>query len=122
MLKDINKDVNQVVLDNMYDILVTEFLTQWKDEQVAIVNSEVNNKLVQTSESEKKYKEKVQDIVSTMRRKVGEKIIHMIITFAHMNNVSFHSETSIHKWKYVFQRRIAAAEREREKEEGVRDK
>lgn len=34
MLKDVNEDVNQVVPNNMYDILVTEFPTQWKDEDV----------------------------------------------------------------------------------------
>lgn len=51
MLKDGNKDVNHVVPDNMYDMLIIGFLTQRKDEQVSHVNSEVNQKLVQTSEA-----------------------------------------------------------------------
>lgn len=50
MLRDIpkggNQDVNQDVPNNMYDMLVTEFPTQRKDEQVAIVKSGVNKKLV----------------------------------------------------------------------------
>lgn len=54
MLKDVikygNEDVNQVVLDNKYDMLVAEFPTLRKDEQVAFVNYKVNNELVRISE------------------------------------------------------------------------
>lgn len=42
-----NKDVKQGMLDNLYDMLVTEFLTHKKDKQVALVNAEMNKKLVQ---------------------------------------------------------------------------
>ncbi|KAI5416151.1 hypothetical protein KIW84_041263 [Lathyrus oleraceus] len=49
---------------------------------------------------------KVQDIVSALRRKVGEKIFHVDVTSTHMENLSFHSETSVQQWKYVLQRRL----------------
>lgn len=65
-------------------------------------------KLVQTSDSETNAKEDAQYIVSTIRRKVGRKRIHVNVPAAPMDNVSTHSKTSVLKWKYVFQRRIAA--------------
>lgn len=64
MLKDGNIDVNQVVLDNRYNMLVIEFPTQRNDGQVDLLNSEVNKKIVQTSEAN------VKDIMFTIRRKV----------------------------------------------------
>lgn len=91
---------------------MTEFPTQRKDEQGAPVNSEVNKNLVQTSEAI------AQDIMLTMRRKVGGKRIHVDITYAHMDNVSFHSETRVQKWKCILQRRISI---ERELGEGTLD-
>ena len=38
--KDGNEDVNQVIPDNLYDMLVTEFPTQKKDEHVTPDNFE----------------------------------------------------------------------------------
>lgn len=108
MLKDDNEDVNQDVPDNMYDMLVIEFLTQRKDDKVALVNFEVNIKLVQTSDSWTDDDEDVLDIVSTIRINVSEKRVIVNVTSAHMDNVPFHSETSVQKLKYVVQRRIAA--------------
>ncbi|KAI5411796.1 hypothetical protein KIW84_056750 [Lathyrus oleraceus] len=94
-----NEDVNQDVPDNKYGILVTEFPTQRKDEQVTLVNSEVNNKLVQTSDYETIAEENVQDIFFTMMRKVGGKRIQVDVTHAHMDDVSLHFEISVKKWK-----------------------
>lgn len=61
------KYVNQVVPDNLYDMLKIDFLTQRKDEQFALVCSELNNKLVQTSESERVVDANVQDSMFTLR-------------------------------------------------------
>ena len=93
----------------MCDMLVTKFPTQRKDEQTALVNFEVNRKLVLTNESETNVEAYVQDII---RRRGGGKRIHVNVSFTHIDNVSLHSEISVQKWKYIFQRRIAA---EREK-------
>lgn len=60
----------------------------------------------------------VHDIVVTMRRKTRGKIIHVDVTSAHMDNMSFHSKTIVQKWEYVPQIRITA---ERELGEGTLD-
>lgn len=106
MLKDGNEDVSQDV-DKMYDILVTEFPNQRKDEQVALVNSEVNRNIIQTSECETDDEEDVLDIMHTIGRKDGGKRILMNVTSNHLDNLSFQSETSVKKQKYIFQRRNA---------------
>lgn len=68
----------------------------------------MNKKLVQISDFEADDKEDIMDIVHSVRRKVGGKIIHVNVSPAHMDNVLFHCETSVQKWKYVFQRRITS--------------
>lgn len=45
-------DIYQDFPNNMCDMLLIEFLTQRKDEQVALVKSEVNRRLVQIRYSE----------------------------------------------------------------------
>lgn len=47
VIKKGNGDVNSVVPINIYDMLVSEFSTQKKDEQVVLVKYEVDRKLVQ---------------------------------------------------------------------------
>lgn len=68
-----------------------------------------------TSDYETNEEEYVLDMMHTLRRKVGGKRVPVNIPYAPMDNVSFHFETSVQKWKYVFQRRIAC-ERELSKE------
>lgn len=46
------------------------------------------------------------------------KRIHVDVTSAHIDNVSFHYETRVQKWKYVLQRRITS---ERDLGEGTLD-
>lgn len=53
VIKKGNEDVNQDVLVNICDTLVTDFPTQRKDEQVSLVSSKINRKLVQSCELEK---------------------------------------------------------------------
>lgn len=108
MLKDGNEDVNHVVPDNKYDIWEIEFTTQRKDEQVALVNSGVNKNLVQISKSRTNVEANAQYIVFTMMRNNGGNRIHVDVTYVHMDNESFHSETSFQKWKYVLQGRIVS--------------
>lgn len=83
--------------DNLYDMLVTEFLTQRKDNQVAPVNYKVNKNLVQTSDSRTDGEEDVLDIVHTVSRKVSMKKILVNVSSTHMDNVSFHFEKSVQK-------------------------
>ncbi|CAI8613995.1 unnamed protein product [Vicia faba] len=65
------KDNGILMMIQIYvdDILVTEFPTQRKDELVALINYEVNRKLVQTSDFETNDEENVMDIVHTIRIK-----------------------------------------------------
>lgn len=74
-------------------------------------NKSLKRKHVQSNDSEIDVEEDVWDIVPTIRIKIGGKIITLNVPTAPLDNVSFHSESSLQKWKYVFQRRIA---RERE--------
>lgn len=76
-------------------------------ENLPLLISEVNKKLVQTSESVSDVEANVRDIMVTMRRKIWGKMIHVDITPSHMDIASFYYETSVQKWKYVLQRRIA---------------
>ena len=50
----------------------------------------------------------VQDIEpSSQKRKIGGKKIPPNVPFAPLDNVSFHTEKSAQKWRYVYQSRIA---------------
>lgn len=75
----------------------------------------MNRNIFQTSDFKEDDEEEVLDNVHTVRKKVGGKRIHVNASSPHMDNVSFHYETGVKKWKYVFQRRIAG-ERELGKE------
>lgn len=97
VIKDGNEDVNQDVPNSMCDMLVTEFPTQGKDDQDALVNFEVNRNLVQTSEFETDDEANVYDIVSTIKRNVGGKRTPVNVVVAPLDNVSFHFETSVQK-------------------------
>lgn len=55
----------------------------------------MNRKLVQTSNFETDDEEDVMDIMHTVRIKVGGKIIPVNVFSAHMDNISFQSQTSI---------------------------
>lgn len=79
-----------------------------KVESKVVEKKSLNRNLVQSSDSETDVEEHVQYIVATIRRKVGGNRIHVNIPAASMDNVSFHFETNVQKWKYAFQRRIAA--------------
>lgn len=46
-------------------------------------------------DSETNVEATVQHIVSTLRRKVGEKRLHIDVISSHMDKVSFHSRTSV---------------------------
>ncbi|CAI8607776.1 unnamed protein product [Vicia faba] len=75
------------VPDNMYDMLMTEFPTQRKDDQVSIVNSKLHN-------SFRGYG------IFLLLRHYRYSFLEVI------NNISFNFETSGQKWKYVVERRI----------------
>lgn len=63
-------------------------------------------KFVQIRDYETNVEPEVQDIVSTLRRKVGGKIFHVDVTFANMDNVSFPPKTIFQNRKYVLQTKI----------------
>ena len=77
---------------------------QRKDEKVSIVNYEVNIKLVQTSEFETDAEADVQDMVIIIRIKVGGKRTPVNVDDAPLDNLSFHYETSVQKWRYALLR------------------
>lgn len=62
----------------------------------------LKRKPVQTSDSETYDEPNVMDIVTSSRRRIGGKRILFNIPTPPLVNVSFHSEASVQKWKYVF--------------------
>ena len=101
ILKDVpkggNQDVNQDVPNNMYDMLVTGFPTQRKDEQVALVKTKVDRNILKMSDYGINAEATVDNNVSTLRRKNGEKRLHVDVSFTHMDNTSSHSKTNVKK-------------------------
>ncbi|KAI5437970.1 hypothetical protein KIW84_023918 [Lathyrus oleraceus] len=107
----IGLDMEQVVTDKLENTMLpaeedgsqcdTESFDHIKDEKVDLINFEKNNMIVQTSEYETYVEANSYDIVFSMRRKVGGKIIHMDLSSAYMDKVTFHPEISGHKWEYV---------------------
>lgn len=67
VIKKVSEDFTQDVLDNMCDMLLTEFPTHRKGEQVALIKFKVDKKLVQMMDSETNVEATFQDIVSTLR-------------------------------------------------------
>ncbi|MCH94692.1 envelope-like protein, partial [Trifolium medium] len=59
------------------------------------------------SDSEPDVEVDVQDIVTSEKKRIGGKRIPTNIPPAPLDNISFHSEESVQKWKFVYQRRIA---------------
>lgn len=78
-----------------------------KVESKPVEKKSLKGNLVWSSDSEKNVEEDVLDIMSNISRNVGGKIILVNVLDASMDNVSFHSETCVLKWKYVFQKSIA---------------
>lgn len=89
-----DEDVNLDEPYNLCDMLFTE-------EQGALVKSNVDRKFFQTRDSKGNVEANVQDIMSTLRKKVEEKRFHVDVYSAPMDNVSFHPEIILQKWKYV---------------------
>lgn len=108
MINDIIKigkeDVNQDVLDNMCDILMIELQTHRKYERVSLVKTEGNIKLFQMRDYGTNAEAKIQNSVSTLRRKVIEKILHVDISYIHMDTVYSHYKTNVQKCECVLQR------------------
>lgn len=73
-----------------------------KVERKVIEKKFLKRKIIQTSGSETYDEQDVLDIVTSSRRNNGGKRILVNIPTAQLDNVSFHSETSVQKWKYVF--------------------
>ena len=75
-------------------------------------NTHVKRKRTESSSSYPDVGQDVLDIVPpSQRRKIdGKKVPHNVLA-APLDNISFHSEKSAQRWRYVYQRRIA---RERE--------
>ncbi|MCH82682.1 envelope-like protein [Trifolium medium] len=67
------------------------------------------------SDSESDVPEDALDIATTGRKKIGGKRVPENIPPVPLDNISFHSEENVQKWKYVAHRRIAQ-ERELSKE------
>lgn len=63
--------------------------------------------LVVSSESKSDAEVDVLDIVPSSRKKIRGKRVHMNILVAHLDNMSFHSEESVKKWRFLCQRRVS---------------
>lgn len=77
-----------------------------KVEGKVVERKSLKRKLVQISDSKIYVEEGVMDMLSIVRIKVGGKRIYVNVLATPMDNVSFHSKTSVHKWKYLFKRMI----------------
>ncbi|MCH97394.1 envelope-like protein, partial [Trifolium medium] len=64
-------------------------------------------KEVPTSDSDCDVEPDVPDIVPSTRKKIAGKKVPLNVSAAPMNNVSFHSEASVSRWKFVYNRRLA---------------
>lgn len=71
-------------------------------EENVVKKKSLKRKLVQTNDSETNGVPYVMDIVTSSRRNIRGKRIPVNIPAALLDNVSFHSEVSVQKWKYVF--------------------
>lgn len=78
-------------------------------EEKTVEKKSLKRKLVQSSDFETDVEEDLREIVSTIRIQVGGKRIHVNIHVKPLDNVSFHSESSAQRWKYVCQRRVTHA-------------
>lgn len=58
-------------------------------------------KISQSSESETDVESDVQDIVRTFRKNIDGKRVHVNVPATPFDNVSFHSESNVQRWKYV---------------------
>lgn len=67
----------------------------------------MKRKLDQYSESETDVEDDVQNIVPSFRRKVDGKKLPMNIPYTPLDNVSFHFESSVQRWKNICQRRVS---------------
>lgn len=68
-----------------------------KVESKVVEKKSLEIKLRQSSDSETGVEQDVHDILSTIRRKVCGKRIHVNVPTAPMDNVSLHYEISVHK-------------------------
>jgi hypothetical protein len=64
-------------------------------------------KLITVSESEEDVELDVLDITTSGKKRIGGRRVPANIPPATMDNVSFHSEECVQKWRFVYQRRIA---------------
>jgi hypothetical protein len=58
------------------------------------------------SDTDTNAKDDVLDIVSSDRKRAGGKKMVVNVSAKPLDNISFHSKESIHRWKFVYQRRI----------------
>ncbi|KAK2389857.1 hypothetical protein QL285_063419 [Trifolium repens] len=78
-----------------------------KTEVVGEKRSKKKKQVVTVSESESDGEPDVLDITTAGKKRIGGRRIPTNIPPAPMDRVSFHSEESAQKWRFVYQRRIA---------------
>jgi hypothetical protein len=78
-----------------------------KTEVVGEKRSKKKKQVVTVSESESDGEPDVLDITTAGKKRIGGRRIPANIPPAPMDRVSFHSEESAQKWRFVYQRRIA---------------
>ena len=71
--------------------------------------SGVNRKQVQMVTDELDVEDDVQDFEPPIhKRKIGGKKIPSNVPVVPLDNVSFHTERSVQKWRFVYQRRVVS--------------
>jgi hypothetical protein len=70
-------------------------------------NSSKRRQLITASESEEDVEADVPYIMTSRKKRIGGRRVPANVPPAPMDNISFHSEESVQKWRYVYQRRIA---------------
>ncbi|XP_057418575.1 uncharacterized protein LOC130712775 [Lotus japonicus] len=78
-----------------------------KQKEVNTKSSKKKKVLVAAEESESDVEEDVEDILPSEKKKYAGKRIPQCVPDVRIDNVSFHAEGNVQKWKFVCQRRIA---------------
>lgn len=76
-----------------------------KVEEKLVEKRSLKRKMVKLSDSDSNVENNVLNVVSTIRKKVCGKIITLNVVDDPLDNVSFHSEASVQKSKFVYHRK-----------------
>ncbi|CAI8584802.1 unnamed protein product [Vicia faba] len=105
-----NKKKNKEKIEHVKETMITTKKSGAKRKKVESNHAKKNTlkrKPVTASDSEYDVEANVLDIVSSTRKKIGGRKIHVNVHDAPLNNVSFHTEGNVKKMEYICQIRVA---------------